>query len=576
MIILVLFALYMDEYELFQTDEARDLEMIVRDLEYLALRPIDLNTAGREELSFIPYLTLSDCLRIIEYRREHGPYRSVDDLKQVPGIDRMAVERIRPFVTVGVKHVAFKKFTTRLRATTDIPSEQAAPEYYTRSELYLDDYHAYFLTEKDPFEDDMLDYYAAGIFHEQGARSFMLGKYNLDFGSGVVLSPLGSFLQTVDFRVLTKERGVVPYTSVNENGGFFGAALSDTNVIGYTVFYSNQKLDGTIDADGYATSFYTLGDHIDSLTMAKKDRINEELVGYNVVYRLPQWEIANRTYWCSYTPGFACDDSFVDFYGTDFYVTGIGLKYYDELMVLFTECARSPGNRIGGVFGLSGYYSIFDIDLAGKYFPAGFYSPKGIEARDDYVGGQVALEGHFPIAHVGFLFSLDDDVGADPARYGVQVSVNRTLGIVDAKLQLRWRFTDDESQRSGSRIFIRIRPFRVFFFDVRLEDKYVYSDEVLQRGLFGAFECGLDFKRCDLRVRFGHFDTDSYAARIYAYEIDLPGVINNRMLYSTGNYGFLYLSVKPIDGVKCSIKYSLLDRAETIDKHVGAQIDISL
>jgi hypothetical protein len=576
MIVLFLIAVYIDDYELFQTDDTRDLEMIVRDLEYLVRHPIDLNTAGPEELTAIPYLTVSDCLRIVEYRTENGPYRSVADLNNIPGIDTMLIERIMPFVTIGVKSLVFEKFTMRLRGMTDIPSEQTAHEYYTRSELYLKDYHVYFLTEKDPFEDNFLDYYAGGIFYKEGARSFILGKYNLDFGSGVMLSPLGSFLQTVDFRVLTKERGVVPYTSVSENSGFFGAALSDTNVIGYTVFYSNQDLDGTVDTAGYATSFYQSGDHVDSLTLAKKDRINEELIGYNVFYRQPQWEIANRTYWGAYTPGFVSSDSFVDFYGTGFWVTGVGLKYYNELMVLFMECARSFENRVGGVFGLSGYYSIVDINLAGKYFPAGFHSPKGVEARDDYVGGQFALDGHLPIANVGFLFTLDDGTDEDPARYGVQVSADRTLGIVDAKLQLRWRFTDDESQRSGSRIFVRIRPFRVFFFDVRLEDKYVYVEDGLERGLFGALECGLDFRRCDIRVRLGHFDTDSYASRIYAYEIDLPGIVNNRMLYYAGNYGFVYLSVKPVDGMKFSIKYSLLDREETTEKHVGAQLDISL
>ncbi len=576
MIVLFLIALSVDGHELFQTDDPRDLEMIVRDLEDLTVRPVDINAAGLEELTAIPYLTVSDCMRIIEYRRVHGPYRSLDDLKNIPGIDNTFIERIRPYVTIGVKSLQFEKFSMRVRGTTDIPSEQTVHEYYTRSEVYMDGYHVYFLTERDPQEDNLLDYYAGGILHAEGGRSFVLGKYNLDFGSGVALSPLGSFLQTVDFRVLTKERGVLPYTSVNENSGFFGAALSDTSVVGYTLFYSNQDLDGTVDSAGNATSFYLSGDHVDSLTEAKKDRINEEIIGYNVVYRQPQWEIANRTYWCSYSPGFACDDSSARFYGSGFWLTSVGLKYYDELMIMFAECARSFHNRIGGVFGISGYYSILDFNLAGKYFPAGFYSPKGIEARADYVGGQLAVDGHLPIADIGFLFTLDDATDQDPQRYGVQVSIDRSLGIVYAKLQLRWRFTEDESQRSGSRIFFRIKPFRAFFFDVRLEDKYVYEDEILERGLFGALECGLDFRRWDLRVRFGHFDTDSYASRIYAYEIDLPGVVNNRMVYYSGYYGFLYLSVKPIDGLKFSIKYSLHDREEILEKHIGAQLDITL
>jgi len=74
-------------------------------------------------------------------------------------------------------------------------------------------------------------------------------------------------------------------------------------------------------------------------------------------------------------------------------------------------------------------------------------------------------------------------------------------------------------------------------------------------------------------VRYGFFDTDSYGARIYAYEMDLPGIINNRMLYGRGHCGFVYVSVKPIAWMKVSAKYSAVRRDDEQDRKLGAQID---
>ncbi|GAH42406.1 unnamed protein product [marine sediment metagenome] len=77
-------------------------------------------------------------------------------------------------------------------------------------------------------------------------------------------------------------------------------------------------------------------------------------------------------------------------------------------------------------------------------------------------------------------------------------------------------------------------------------------------------------------MRYGIFNTDSYAARIYVYEADLPGIIHNRMLYYKGNYGFIYISFKPIDMLKVGLKYSVVNRDTLLLKKLGCQIDLRL
>ena len=576
MIALLLLLILSDEAMLFEIEEDRDLEIILRDMEYLKNNPIDINTAGFDEFARIPYLSISDCLKIVEYREKKGHYNALKDLLNIPGFDVILLDRIKYFITVKRKPFKIDKFTTRMRLKSEIPKKELSEKYYTKTKCSFDRYTIYLVTEKDPYENSFFDYYSPGITIGRGTRQFVLGKYNLDLGSGIMLSPLGSFFYSTDFRVMIKERGIIPYTSVLENSGFFGAAYSDSLFLKYTLFFSNQKLDGRIDSLGAARSFDESGYHTDSLSRDRKDRINEKMFGYDIRYQFSDLLVSNRTYWCSYNPEFVCNDSFTKFYGGKFWTSGLGLKYSGDFFVMFSECVRSFKNRIGGLFGFSGYFAYIDFNLIGKYFPVGFYSPKGVEARDDYIGGTVDVKHRSRIANLGLTLTMDNKTEEDSMKYNLRLNFEKKIGILNAKFQMRWRYLAQTKNLSGSRVFLRIKPLKNIFIDLRLEEKYVYNADGIEKGIFGGLELGTEFKRLKIRMRYGIFNTDSYAARIYVYEADLPGIIHNRMLYYKGNYGFIYISFKPIDMLKLGLKYSVVNRDTLLLKKLGCQIDLKL
>lgn len=54
--------------------------------------PVNINTAGPVELESSLLLLKSEAKAVIQYRTEHGDFKSLDDLRKVPGLDFKKIE----------------------------------------------------------------------------------------------------------------------------------------------------------------------------------------------------------------------------------------------------------------------------------------------------------------------------------------------------------------------------------------------------------------------------------------------------------------------------------------------------
>ena len=62
------------------------------------LRAVNINTAGADELESLPGIGPVLAQRIVDYRTEHGPFRSAEELTQVEGIGRATMESIQDHI----------------------------------------------------------------------------------------------------------------------------------------------------------------------------------------------------------------------------------------------------------------------------------------------------------------------------------------------------------------------------------------------------------------------------------------------------------------------------------------------
>lgn len=66
-----------------------------------ALAAVDINAASQAELETLPGIGPSKAAAIVQYRTDHGPFASVDDLDNVSGIGPSTLASLRDHVTVG-------------------------------------------------------------------------------------------------------------------------------------------------------------------------------------------------------------------------------------------------------------------------------------------------------------------------------------------------------------------------------------------------------------------------------------------------------------------------------------------
>ncbi len=67
----------------------------------IAADKININTASPAELDKLPRIGPKVAQRIIDYRKEHGLFKRIEDLMKVKGIGEKTFAKLKDLVTVG-------------------------------------------------------------------------------------------------------------------------------------------------------------------------------------------------------------------------------------------------------------------------------------------------------------------------------------------------------------------------------------------------------------------------------------------------------------------------------------------
>jgi competence protein ComEA len=67
----------------------------------IALAAVNINTATKDELVALPGIGPAKAQAIVDYRKAHGPFKTIEELKDVKGIGAKRFEKLKPDLAVS-------------------------------------------------------------------------------------------------------------------------------------------------------------------------------------------------------------------------------------------------------------------------------------------------------------------------------------------------------------------------------------------------------------------------------------------------------------------------------------------
>ena len=294
----------------------------------LHCNPIDINSAQKEDLEVLPFLSEQQVKDVLQYVERYGPMVSLGELMMVGSLWRQEREMLRLFVKVDEK--SLQRFNSRhmnlgqmlkyshneavLRTDVpfytkdgykEVPPEvlEASPNKVYRGDKYHHSFRYAFSAsnhllaglqmEKDAGERGV-DYVSAyAMVKDLGmVKRAVVGNYRLSFGQGLAVNSAMKFGKMTGRGATDRmDIGITKHSSTAETGYFTGAAA--TLQLGHSwqvsAFGSYRKADATPLNDGSGMSaLKTDGLHRTQLERNKKGNITITDVGGNL-----HWEHDN-------------------------------------------------------------------------------------------------------------------------------------------------------------------------------------------------------------------------------------------------------------------------------------------
>jgi len=308
-----------------ETEEDVDYESFYNDLIGLLESPIQLNSATRDDLEKLPFLSDVQIENILAFIYKNGRLNSLYELQLIEGLDLTDVRRLLPFVVLGNVNTSTDKIYWNeifKYGKSDIflrfdKSAQLKKGYepvandsgivstpYLGSPLYNSfKYNFKFknkllfgvVMEKDAGEQFWgsrhkgFDSYSAHVQLNDfwKFKTIVVGDYRASFGQGLVFNMgYGASKSSYVLNVVNRSSGLKKFSSTDEFN--FLRGLGATVKLGKTdlsCFYSTRNIDADT-IDGSFSSFYKTGLHRTETEYSKRSTVGMQTCGTNISTRI--------------------------------------------------------------------------------------------------------------------------------------------------------------------------------------------------------------------------------------------------------------------------------------------------
>ncbi len=444
------------------------------------------------------------------------------------------------------------------------------------------------------------DFYSAHLFLKNigHLKALAVGDFQAQFGQGLTFWSGLAFGKTADGTSMKRNAtGLKAYTGADENLFLRGVGttwqLSKFQVTG---FFSHKNIDGSVSSDTTrdevttVTSFLTSGLHRTPSEIERRKTLSETIYGGNVSYIHRRLSIGITAVHYAFGTNFQKTDNLYnryEFSGKQNTNAGINYNYVFRNFNFFGEISMSANGSIAHSNGLLlsvdprltfvAMYRSFPKDYQAVYANAISENTRILNEKGTYFGFRAQilkswnLQGYMDIFKFPWL-RYQVDAPSKGYEYLAQLTFSPSKTL-EAYFRVRRQMKEintnddeltvdylDEYSTTNYRFNItyRISP------SIQLRSRV--ENVVYERGNDGKEKGWLMYQDItykalkspvSLSFRYALFDTDSYNARIYAYENDVLYAFSIPAHYYKGSRTYLTLRYNVVRGIDIWLRYAV-------------------
>jgi len=601
------------------TDAEIDYSSLTETLKYFRKHPINLNRTDRAELEDLGLLNDIQIDNLLRHIEKNGALISLYELQSIDGFDLSTIYSILPYVKIAgdnerkswnLNEILDQSKSTLFVRYTNILQEQAgyAPisdsalaespnsrylgsdyKLYTRYKLAYYNMLSIGVTAEKDFGEEFFsgnqkqgfDFYSAHFFIKNigPLKALAIGDYTLQFGQGLTLWSGLSYGKSAEATAIKKSaRGIIPYSSVDENLFMRGAAAQiDFKPFSLYGWVSRKMLDANVEGgdsmnteEFVITSLQESGLHNTQSTVVDKDQISELITGARLEANFNRFRLGATGYYTRFGQPIAVGDQLYEYYNfSGNQNLNFGLDY--SLIIKNANFFGEAGiSKNGGKAFVNGVMlspdRLFTVSVLHRYLEPDYHViyaaalQEGSSVKNEhglYLGDELKFSRKWRFNSYVDLFSFPW------LRYGVDAPSNGIEMLAQLnyrptkRAEFYVRYRQENKEMSETQEFVSVlvptlkRSYRVnasfpisesFTLKSRAEYLTYQEGDGEQRDGFLIYQ-DINFRKpgskLDFSARYALFDTDTYDERIYAYENDVLYGYSIPGLYSKGSRMYL-------------------------------------
>ncbi|MDO5130780.1 MAG: helix-hairpin-helix domain-containing protein [Prevotellaceae bacterium] len=595
-------------------------EELYENLLELQRNGINVNSATREDLLALPFVSEQQVMDILEYIHFHGALKSINELMSIESIDYSTRQLLQEFLYAGDKpekgFPSLKNIMTwgknELSLYTKIPTYERVGDtsngdylgypykFWARYSLsYAKNVRIGIVASQDagePFFSQSNKYgfdQYSGFIQINGlgsVESLIVGRYSVSAGMGLVMNNSFSLGKTAMLQDFGRQRNALrPHTSASENGYMQGAAatirLSDA--IRLTPFLSYRKTDATLNIDGSISSLIYTGYHRTISELNKKNNTSLTAGGMNVRWNLEDFSLGATAVFTHINRPLSPNKSatYKKIYpeGSNFFNASLNYSWLHYPFSVNGETAINANGAIATMNTLGWHLSQY-VEVMGiyRFYSFNYYS---LYANAFSEGGKTQNEsGLYLGVRWQPKYGIDIQAYTDLAyfawpRYGVSQSSYAIDNVVSAsyktgnwllsgKYRLHLRQKDSKSVANLSwQTEHRLRIGAEWTGGgwtsrSQLDFTSVSStseSSSLSQGFMITENIGYDIGKWQIFAGGKYFNTDGYDSRLYSYERAMPHTFSFPAYYGHGIRYSLVATWSPSPTLQFSAKAGITD-----------------